>query len=208
MLKNIAVVISSAVVAFLLVAAGWAAGSFFAEQESKACLFHDTPHDMFSLGLDMDQTMPSSELGRLLEADIRERCPASVCAGSALSPREEKLVIYVKGGAEALPEDFGQRANDLTSEIRVAPVRFSAEEIDAFMQQIAETNERRILSLSPDVRSNGIVIGLADYDPLNTMLIHPMDILSLETRKVVEQVMAAGVPVEFLPADKDHLPKW
>lgn len=208
MLRNIVVVLSSAVVALLLVAAGWAAGRFFAEEEDRACLFHDTPHNMIELGLDLDQSVPSSELGRLLAADIRERCPTSVCAGTALSPREEKLVVYVKGGLEALPEDFGPRAKELGSEIRIVPTRFSSDEIQAFITQIAETNERRILSLTPDVRANGIVVGLSDYDPLNTVLIHPMDLISVEARAAVEQVMAAGVPVEFLPADKDHLPKW
>lgn len=208
MLRNIAVVLSSAVVALLLVAAGWAAGRFFAEQENSACRFHDTPHDMYSLGLDMEQSLPSSELGRMLEADIAQRCPASVCAGAAAAPREGKLVVYVKGGLDALPEDFGQRANDLAGEIRVSAVRFSAEELQAAINQIQQVNDERILSLAIDPRSNGIVIGLADYDPLNTVLIHPMDILSSEARVVVEQVMAAGVPVEFLPADKDHLPQW
>lgn len=208
MLRNIVVVMSSAVVAFLLVAAGWAAGRFFAEEENKACLFHDTPHDMFSLGLDMDQSGTTSELGRLLDADIRERCPASVCAGSAVSPREQKLVVYVKGGLDALPEDFGKRAKELGSEIRVAAVRFSAEELQAAISQIQQAQDERILSVAEDIRTNGVVVGLADYDPLNTVLIHPMDILSFEARAVVEQVIASGVPVEFLPADKNHLPKW
>ncbi len=207
-MRNIAVVVSSAVVALLLVAAGWAAGRFFAEQESRACLFHDTPHDMFSLGLDMDQSGMESELGRLLEADIRERCPASICAGSARALREQKTVVYVKGGIDALPEDFGQRAKELGSEIRVMAVRFSEEELQAAIIQIQEVQDPRILKVAVDIRANGIVLGLADYDPLNTVLIHPMDILSVEARAVVEQVMASGVPVEFLPADADHLPEW
>lgn len=208
MMRNVAIVMSSAVVALLLVAAGWAAGRFFAEEENKACLFHDTPHDMFSLGLDMEQSGVTSELGRLLDADIRERCPTDICAGSAVSPREQKLVVYVKGGAEALPEDFAQRANDLASEIRISPVRFSADDLQAAISQVHETQDERILSVGMDVRANGIVVGLADYDPLNTVLLHPMDILSVDTRARVEQIIASGVPVEFLPADKEHLPKW
>lgn len=208
MLRNIAVVVSSAVVALLLVAAGWAAGGFFAEQEHKACRFHDYPLDMFSLGLDMEQSGMASELGRLFEADVRERCPASVCAGSAMSLRERKLVLYVKGGADALPEDFGQRAKDLGSEVRVVAVRFSAEELQAAISQIQQVQDARILSVAADTRANGIVIGLADYDPLNTVLLHPLDILSVEARTVLEQVMATGVPIEFLPADEEHLPQW
>lgn len=208
MFRNAVVVVSSAVVALLLVVAGWTAGRFFAEEEGRACLFHDTPHDMIGLGLDMEQNVPASELGRLLVADINERCPTSICAGSALSPREEKLVVYVKGGLEALPEDFGQRASELAAEIRVVPVRFSADDLEGFISQIADANESRILALSQDVRVNGIVVGLADYDPLNTVLLHPLDILSAETRSIMEQVMASGVPIEFLPADKEHLPKW
>lgn len=208
MLRNIAVVVSSAIVALVLVAAGWAAGGFFAEQEHKACRFHDYPLDMISLDLDMEQSSMGSELGRLLEADIRERCPASICAGLARSPREQKLVVYVKGGVDALPEDFGQRAKDLGSEIRVAAVRFSMEELQAAISQIEQVQDERILNVAADTRANGILIGLADYDPLNTVLLHPMDILSVEARAVVEQVMASGVPVEFLPADEEHLPEW